>query len=131
MPTDADRVPVRAARALSFLLLTGSAVAQADWPKALPDGRLGGAGVSNTNLGGLPLPFDLSVLGMNGCTLYTSLDVTLPMTNLFGRARATVPIPLGRQPGLRFYNQAIVVDPGANAAGLVLSNAGAGVDGQR
>lgn len=80
-------------------------------------------GLDDRLAGATPLPLDLSSLGMPGCSLRTAPDVVT-----FGLGAGTsvgfaVPVP-NRLPlvSLRFYQQALVLDPAANAAGLVLSN---------
>ena len=84
-------------------------------------------GTSKTLLGQLPLPFDLTMIGMPGCWAYTSMDATFALTNLSGAARWTATIPnVLSLAGQSFYNQAFVADPGVNILGVVASNAGEG-----
>ena len=81
-------------------------------------------GASNQQWGTLPLPFDLSVVGMTGCLLRTSVDATLPMTNTNGVGTLQVPVP--NAPALigqRLYVQTFVLDAGANRANATLANA--------
>jgi len=80
-------------------------------------------GFSKTNYNGLALPFDLSVIGMTGCTLYSSGDLLFPLTNVLGVASWSVALP-ATSSGTTFYNQAIVADPSANSLGLIVSDAG-------
>ena len=89
-------------------------------------------GTSNTVWNGTPLPFDLTPIGMPGCQLLVSADVTLPLTNNAGSATWSIALPsnpwlVGRQ----FVNQAFVSDPTANPLGFTTSNAGAAVIGAR
>jgi hypothetical protein len=77
------------------------------------------SGSSRTNFAGLTLPFDLTALGMPGCTLWCSGQILLPMTPGGGPPSAAIQIPLDPAlAGGAFYQQALVVDPGANTAGL-------------
>jgi hypothetical protein len=54
-------------------------------------------GLSDTNFRGLPLPLDLSVLGLAGCSAYGSGDASVPMSlpNATGGSTWTLPIPNG------------------------------------
>jgi hypothetical protein len=69
---------------------------------------------------------------LTGCTLYTDIAVTLPMANAngvaaWGTARCACPNLIGT----RFYCQGLAADPLANPAGLILTNAGAGIVGPK
>lgn len=79
----------------------------------------------------LPAPVDLGFLGMPGCSLAISPDAVLGIVGQSGKAKWQLPIP--DQPslvGVRFYNQAIVLDVGAgNPFGAVMSDAMEGVVG--
>jgi alpha-tubulin suppressor-like RCC1 family protein len=79
----------------------------------------------------LPTPVDLGFLGMPGCSLAISPDAVLGIVGQGGKAKWQLPIP--DQPslvGVRFYNQAIVLDVGAgNPFGAVMSDAMEGVVG--
>ncbi len=90
-------------------------------------------GASNTQAGPLPLPAPLGRIGMPGCALNVSSDLLAPLANQGGYAvLPAVSIP--NQPfliGARFYNQAIVLDPVANARGAVMSDAAEGLVGAR
>jgi hypothetical protein len=91
-----------------------------------------GFGTSRSSWGGLRLPFDLGPFGMPGCTLWTSLDELFPFVS--GGSSATWSAAVPPNPGLlgqRFYNQALVLEPGANQAGVVVSNACEGRIGQK
>ena len=88
----------------------------------LPFGLLGD---SNSRLGTIPLPLDLTSLGMPGCSLCTNALLTFPLVNRGGNALWSMPIPFDLAlAGLSLYPQAGSLDPGANALGIVLSNAG-------
>lgn len=71
-----------------------------------------------------PLPLDLGLLGAPGCPLRVSPDAT---NFLFGAgATATWNLNLPNSPallGLTFLSQGLVLDPAANPAGLVTSDA--------
>lgn len=82
-------------------------------------------GASNTASGGLPLPLDLTLIGMPGCNLLADPVVT----DLVGGAGATATwsfaVPnLGALFGLSLFGQAFSVDPAANAFGFTTSNGG-------
>ncbi len=86
---------------------------------------------SRTSLGGVALPLALGGIGMPGCRLYTSGDLAQPLNVVGGTASWS--LPLGNYPqlvGFTFYNQVFALDAGANALGVVGSNAAAGVIGR-
>jgi hypothetical protein len=76
-------------------------------------------------------PISLSLLGMPGCALHTSIDGAALLAGQNGQAKWFLPIP--NQPslvGLHFFNQALVFDPAAgNPFGAVVSDAAEGVIG--
>ena len=81
--------------------------------------------MSRTSWFGLPLPLDLTPIGMTGCTLHTGVDMVVALTANQGVASWAVPIPA--DPGLvgsTLFQQALIVDQGANALGVTTSNAG-------
>jgi len=80
-------------------------------------------GVSNTAGSTGPLPLDLSFAGLTGCNLYVSTEMTIPLAAAGGVAGLTWVVPYDPTLfGARFYNQGISIDPGQNAAGLVMTN---------
>lgn len=88
-------------------------------------------GLSNTmTTAGIPLPFDLSIVGMTGCSqLVDALILDLIQGPGF---TATWSWAIPSDPsifGYSFFNQAFSLDPAANAFGFVASNAGHGVLG--
>jgi hypothetical protein len=85
-------------------------------------------GLSKTNYNGLPLPADLSILGMLNCRLYVSGDLIFPVQNILGVGLWTITVP-GVLAGVPIFNQAIVFDPDVNPLSLTVSNAGEGVVG--
>jgi hypothetical protein len=87
-------------------------------------------GFSRDAWGPFPLPLALAPIGMPGCDLLASGEIvlTIPDTGTFGAqvwglTLANDPRNIGR----RFYNQVLILDPGANPAGLIVSNAGCGL----
>ncbi len=80
--------------------------------------------------GQIPLPLGLSSLGLTGCTLYTDVAAALPMVSTAGEAALTLPIPaVPNLAGGAFFLQGLFSDLAANPAGLLTTNAGAGVIG--
>ena len=81
-------------------------------------------GFSNTNSVFGALPFDVTVYGAPGCFGRVSTDVTTLLLGAGNTAAWNFVIP--NDPGLSglpLYNQALVLDPGFNALGAVLSDA--------
>ncbi|GEM_PF-4601542 len=79
-------------------------------------------GVSRTSFAGAPLPLALDALGMKGCALRVSIDLSFPFLATLGSARLRLPLPpwtslLGRS----LFFQALVADPKANSLGLIMS----------
>lgn len=95
---------------------------------SLPQGiavALGALGFSDTAWASTPLPRDLALMGMPGCTQYVSIESTYFMLSIGGSTTWTIPIPA--QPGLvgaTFFVQALVPDQSANAFGATVTNAG-------
>lgn len=81
-------------------------------------------GASKTTWNGVPLPVDLSPLGAPGCRILTGATISIAAgTNSLGQLSQTIRFPsLGSIVGLTFYTQAWLLDPGANALGLTVSN---------
>ena len=72
-----------------------------------------------------PLPLDLTGIGMVGCSLLVSPDLTVPLLTQGGATTIGLQIP--NDPTLATYSiylQAALIDPLANPAGLTLSNGG-------
>jgi hypothetical protein len=89
-------------------------------------------GFSNAFWGSIPLPLALGSFGFAGCQLLVDPLVGLPVAPVGGAGSWTLPLPSQASLiGVRFYNQAIVLDPGANLAGATVSNGGGGVLGVR
>ncbi|MEM7204774.1 MAG: S8 family serine peptidase [Planctomycetota bacterium] len=82
-------------------------------------------GVSNVTWAGVPLPFDMAPAGAPSCFLWCDSWVAVPLlvdaagTTEFEYSVPTAPSFTGQQ----FYNQYWVLDPAANALGLVFTDA--------
>lgn len=77
-------------------------------------------------------PVDLSGIGMAGCKLHVlPILFGLPLvSDASGNAAIVLPLPNDAVlHGVGLMNQGLVVSPGANAAGLILTNGGAGIIG--
>jgi len=80
-------------------------------------------GFSNTTSVLGTLPFDLTTLGMPGCTLFVSGDLVGTLLNWNGMALWEATLPNAPEfVGLPFYLQAGVIDR-INALGMVVTNA--------
>jgi hypothetical protein len=78
------------------------------------------------------LPHPLAVVGMPGCVQFVSVDVVSVMAPSGTTATFSLPVP--NQPallGVTLFHQAAVFESGANAAGIVVSNATRSVIGGR
>ena len=68
---------------------------------------------------------DLAIAGMPGCKLYVSWNLEIPLVNTNGTADWAMALPNDVSLlGSVAYQQATVLDPTANATGVVFSNAG-------
>ncbi|MBK9387391.1 MAG: hypothetical protein IPN34_21460 [Planctomycetes bacterium] len=84
----------------------------------------GTLGVSTTQWQGLPLPLPIGA-GAPGCQVLVSIDDVLPLTRVGSSASWSLAIPFDPQYlGVQLAVQGLVLDPGANALGLVVSNGG-------
>lgn len=82
-------------------------------------------GASRDSWNGLLLPFDLSPIGMPGCTLRTSFDTKVDGTSVAGIARFQIAIPLSLNlVGLPLFSQGLIYVPNANLLQFLVSNAG-------
>ena len=81
-------------------------------------------GLNDANFMGIPLPFALGFLGMTGCSLYQSIQFSMNYTlSAQGTGSSQIPIPnVPSMGGIPFFWQGIVVAPGANGPGLLLTN---------
>ena len=81
-------------------------------------------GRNDANFMGIPLPFDLGVLGMTGCSLYQDIKLSLNYTtNAQGTGSLQLPVPnVPSMAGVPLFWQGVVIAPGANTPGLLLTN---------
>jgi hypothetical protein len=94
--------------------------------KSYPGGLL--FGLTDQSIGGLPLPFDLGFFGATGNWLYLAPIATAPhnfqQTSMGWASTLALPVPnLPTLVGGRIYAQSYLVDPPANNAGLVTTDA--------
>jgi hypothetical protein len=81
-------------------------------------------GASNTAMGSLPLPIDLTFLGMTGCWLYHDMIAAAGPATMVGNA-AVHSLPVPNQVfliGARLFQQEFVLAPGSNPLGILSSN---------
>lgn len=89
-------------------------------------------GLQDQSIGSQPLPLDLAPIGMTQCLLRIAPMATLPLSGPSGTARFSVTVPnAAGLLGQPFYQQALVLDPTANAPGLILSQSMRGMVGSR
>ncbi|MFQ5507097.1 MAG: hypothetical protein ACE5F1_20185 [Planctomycetota bacterium] len=75
--------------------------------------------------GTIPLPLELSALGLSGCKLFISPDFLYQLMIMGGRATWVLPIPNDvLLVGLSFFQQGLVLDRAANSFGAIMTNAG-------
>ena len=82
-------------------------------------------GWSKTITGTFPLPLPLDSFGMPGCVLLQSSDAAAEPTTITGPGTATFSLPLpnwGSLIGVPLYLQGWAPAPGANPAGVIVSN---------
>jgi len=86
-------------------------------------------GWDNTAWAGMPLPVELSVIGMPGCYVHQSQDLTglaVAPAHVPGILSFNLTVPYSANlNGLHVYMQSVAYAPGENAMGLITSN---GVD---
>jgi len=76
------------------------------------------------------LPLALLPFGMPGCLLQVDPAITQLLIGSGGSAAWSLNVPNDAGLlGVQFFNQGAAIDPGANAAGVTVSNAGAAVIG--
>jgi hypothetical protein len=81
-------------------------------------------GLSHTLNGTLSLPFDLGLIGGPGCLVHVSAELSQVAIAAGGSAASTFAVPNNSGLlGFLIYQQAVVLDAGANALGLTTSNA--------
>ena len=89
-------------------------------------------GFNKSQWAGLPLPFDLTNLGATGCSLQNSISMVLA-TNTNTQGSALLPLAIPNDPTLiggNFYNQWVVMAPGANNLGVLFTGGGNGMIGK-
>lgn len=88
-------------------------------------------GLSSTMTGGgIPLPLDLSFLGMAGCSLFVDPLATFVMSGAGSTASWSWALPSSQNLfGVAFFMQAFPLDLAANPFGFTASNAGMGTLG--
>lgn len=87
-------------------------------------------GFSRTNSVFGPLPLALGAYGAPGCTGYVSSDAVDLLLGSGGAANFNLAIPASQTYlGFQFFTQALVVDPGWNTLGAVVSDAAAATIG--
>ncbi len=80
-------------------------------------------GFSNTVGLGLPLPLELTALGMPSCYARCSTELLTGVLNVGGSMQMTLSLPaLTSALGTSLYAQVLAEDPGINAFGAVVSN---------
>ncbi|MBL8734463.1 MAG: hypothetical protein JNN13_18955 [Planctomycetes bacterium] len=92
----------------------------------LPTGiALLGLGTSKTSSGGAPLPFDLGLIGMTGCSLLADPAVLLTVAGVGPTQVWGLGIPnTGSLLGVELFGQGLPLDPGANPFGFTATNGG-------
>jgi PKD repeat protein len=87
-------------------------------------------GFSHTSSVFGPLPIDLGVLGMPGCKGYVSPDATSFLLGANQQAAFALSLPnYAGIAGILLHMQVLVIDPGVNQFGAVISDAAAGLTG--
>jgi hypothetical protein len=89
------------------------------------------SGFSNVSWATVPLPLDLTPLGLTNCSLRVSLDANEALIGALGSATYSLAIPAtAALAGFILHQQAVVLDPAAgNPPGLVMSDAATAVVG--
>lgn len=89
-------------------------------------------GTSRTSWGPINLPFKLDALGATGCALLTGFEFATVVVSSGGTAKLSLPIPNDSNLlGAGWFQQALVIDPKANAFGASFSNGAAAVIGKK
>jgi hypothetical protein len=85
---------------------------------------------ATTTSSGLPLPLDLSIVGMSNCSQLVDAPRLDLVTGSGSGANWSWTIPNNANFfGYEFFNQAFALDPAANAFGFTSSNAASGIIG--
>ncbi|MEM7203089.1 MAG: hypothetical protein AAF628_22705 [Planctomycetota bacterium] len=113
-----------------FLPITGREINFSIGPLAPGTAAAGVMGTSALSWGPIPLPASLDPIGATGCSLYTSIEVTIPLVIVGDTARWNLVIPqLAVLVGADLYHQGFVIGDPINPAGIVTSNYGRSVIG--
>ncbi len=77
---------------------------------------IGTFGVSKTTWNGVPLPLDMSFVGLRGCSIYASEEILIPVkTNTNGGAAIVTKLPADTSlAGVKLYSQWISLDKRVN-----------------
>jgi hypothetical protein len=79
----------------------------------------------------LPAPVDLGIIGMPGCPLRISPDVTATLVGVGTTASMLFPVPnVPALIGVQIYTQALSLDPALNPFGFSISDAAVMLVGQ-
>lgn len=82
-------------------------------------------GLDDMTWAGLTLPLDLGVVGAPGCALQSAVEVSLPTVASGGGLLATMVLPADPAiVGRMLFAQGLLLDPAANALGVVVSDLG-------
>ena len=89
------------------------------------------SGLSNVSYAAIPLPLDLTFLGLTNCWLRVSVDAHEGLIGSLGLATYSLAIPASASlAGFILHQQALVLDPAAgNPLGMVMSDAATTVVG--
>ena len=89
------------------------------------------SGLSNVSSAAVPLPLDLTALGITNCWLRVSVDAHEAVIGSLGSATYSLAVPASASlAGFILHQQALVLDPAAgNPLGLVMSDAATAVVG--
>ena len=89
------------------------------------------SGLSNVSSAAVPLPLDLTSIGLTNCWLRVSLDTNHALIGALGSATYSLAVPASAAlAGFILHQQAVVLDPAAsNPSGLVMSDAATAVVG--
>ena len=89
-------------------------------------------GFSDTAYGATTLPLDLTTYGVPGCHLQVAPDATLLVAAQGGTASVQIAIPQWTGLlGIEFWQQGFIPAPGANAAGILVTDSTRGTIGLR
>jgi hypothetical protein len=94
-------------------------------PGAVYNTVFGVVGRSKTRWNGIPLPLDLTFMGITGCSMFVSPDHMEEIRNVGGSATWSMKVPnVSSIVGSTVYLQAWVIDGNANPGAVLVTNAG-------